>query len=61
MAGMKSERLRRDDTCAGPAETPTIRGPRGLYLDRRFPTESGRARFFRADQPPRETTINEFR
>jgi ferredoxin-nitrate reductase len=61
MAGMKSERLQRERHLRWPCPSADHPGTERLYLDRRFPTESGRARFLpRPHQPPRETTDHEF-
>jgi ferredoxin-nitrate reductase len=61
MAGMKSERLQRERHLRWPCPSADHPGTERLYLDRKFPTESGRARFLpRPHQPPRETTDHEF-
>jgi ferredoxin-nitrate reductase len=61
MAGMTSERLRRDRHLRWPCPSVDHPGTERLYLDRKFPTPSGRARFHaRPHQPPRETTDHEF-
>ncbi|MBV8231844.1 MAG: nitrate reductase [Planctomycetaceae bacterium] len=61
MAGMTSERLRRERHLRWPCPSVDHPGTERLYLDRKFPTPSGRARFLsRPNQPPRETTDHEF-
>lgn len=61
MAGMTSERLRQARHLRWPCPTVDHPGTDRLYLDRRFPTPNGRARFLpRPHQPPRETTDHEF-
>jgi ferredoxin-nitrate reductase len=61
MAGVTSERLRRERHLRWPCPSVDHPGTERLYLDRRFPTPSGRARFHaRPHRPPRETTDHEF-
>jgi ferredoxin-nitrate reductase len=61
MAGMTSERLRRERYLRWPCPSVDHPGTERLYLDGRFPTPSGRARFHgRPHRPPRETTDHEF-
>jgi ferredoxin-nitrate reductase len=61
MAGMTAERLRRERHLRWPCPTFDHPGTERLYLDRRFPNPSGRARFHaRPYRPPRETTDHEF-
>jgi predicted molibdopterin-dependent oxidoreductase YjgC len=61
MAGLTSARLRRDRHVSWPCPHEDHPGTERLYLDRRFPTPDGRARFLpRRHQPPRETTDHEF-
>ena len=61
MAGMTSERLRRERHLRWPCPSVDHPGTERLYLDRKFPTPSGRARFHaRPHRPPRETTDHEF-
>jgi ferredoxin-nitrate reductase len=61
MAGMTSERLRRARHLRWPCPSVDHPGTERLYLDRKFPTQSGRARFHaRPHRPPRETTDHEF-
>jgi ferredoxin-nitrate reductase len=61
MAGMTSERLRLERHLRWPCPSVDHPGTERLYLDGRFPTPSGRARFHaRPHRPPRETTDHEF-
>jgi ferredoxin-nitrate reductase len=61
MAGMTSERLRRERHLRWPCPSVDHPGTERLYLDRKFPTPSGRAQFHaRRHRPPRETTDHEF-
>jgi len=61
MSGMTSERLRRERHLRWPCPSLDHPGTERLYLDRKFPTSSGRARFHaRLHRPPRETTDHEF-
>ena len=61
MAGMSSSRLRAERHLRWPCPTVDHPGTERLYLDRAFPTPSGRARFLaRPHQPPRETADHEF-
>src|SRR6266478_1339119 len=61
MAGVTSERLRRERHLRWPCPSVDHPGTERLYLDRRFATPSGRARFHaRPHRPPRETTDHEF-
>jgi predicted molibdopterin-dependent oxidoreductase YjgC len=61
MAGMSSERLRRERHLRWPCPSVDHPGTERLYLDRKFPTPSGRAYFHaRPHQAPRETTDHEF-
>jgi ferredoxin-nitrate reductase len=61
MSGMTSERLVRERHLRWPCPSVDHPGTDRLYLDRKFPTRSGRARFHpRPHQPPRETTDHEF-
>jgi anaerobic selenocysteine-containing dehydrogenase len=61
MAGMTAARLRAERHLRWPCPTVDHPGTERLYLDRRFPTPTGRARFLaRPHQPPRETTDHEF-
>src|SRR6266850_1829647 len=61
MSGVTSERLRRERHLRWPCPSLDHPGTERLYLDRKFPTSSGRARFHaRLHRPPRETTDHEF-
>jgi ferredoxin-nitrate reductase len=61
MAGLTAARLRRDRHVSWPCPHEDHPGTERLYLDHRFPTPDGRARFLaRAHRPPRETTDHEF-
>ncbi len=61
MSGMTSARLRDVRHLRWPCPSVDHPGTDRLYLDRRFPTPGGRARFLpRPHQPPRETTDHEF-
>jgi ferredoxin-nitrate reductase len=61
MSGMTSERLRAERHLQWPCPDVHHPGTERLYLDHKFPTPSGRARFLpRAHQSPRETTDHEF-
>ena len=53
MAGMTSERLRRERHLRWPCPSVDHPGTERLYLDRKFPTPNGRARFHaRLHRPP---------
>jgi ferredoxin-nitrate reductase len=61
MAGMTADRLRRVQGLQWPCPDVAHFGTKRRYLDRRFPTPDGRARFWpRPHQGPRETTDHEF-
>jgi anaerobic selenocysteine-containing dehydrogenase len=61
MAGMTAARLRAERHLRWPCPAVDHPGTERLYLDRQFPTPSGRARFLaRPHRPPRETTDHEF-
>jgi ferredoxin-nitrate reductase len=61
MTGMTAERLRRVKSLQWPCPDVAHPGTPRRYLDRRFPTPDGRARFWaREHRPPRETTDHEF-
>jgi ferredoxin-nitrate reductase len=61
MAGMTSERLDRERHLAWPCPSADHTGTPRLYLDGRFPTPDGRARFLpRPHRDPRETPDHEF-
>jgi ferredoxin-nitrate reductase len=61
MSGAGAARLRRDRQLQWPCPADDHPGTRRLYLDRRFPTPDGKARFHgRPHRPPRETTDHEF-
>jgi ferredoxin-nitrate reductase len=61
MAGMTAERLRREKSLQWPCPDTSHPGTQRRYLDRRFPTPDGRARFFaRPHRPARETPDHEF-
>ncbi len=61
MAGMTSERLRRERHLRWPCPSVDHPGTERLYLDRKFSTPNGRARFHaRPHRLPRETTDHEF-
>jgi ferredoxin-nitrate reductase len=61
MAGMTAERLRRERHLRWPCPSINHPGTERLYLDGKFPTPSGRARFHaRPHRPPRETPDHEF-
>ncbi len=61
MAGLTAARLRRDRHVSWPCPREDHPGTERLYLDRRFPTPDGRARFLaRAHRAPRETADHEF-
>jgi anaerobic selenocysteine-containing dehydrogenase len=61
MSGITSTRLRAERHLQWPCPSADHPGTERLYLDRKFPTPSGRARFHaRPHQPPRETTDHEF-
>jgi ferredoxin-nitrate reductase len=61
MTGITSERLRRERHLSWPCPRVGHPGTERLYLDRRFSTPDGRARFWpRPHQPPRETPDHEF-
>lgn len=61
MSGMTSARLRAERHLQWPCPSVDHPGTPRLYLDRKFPTPSGRARFLpRTHRPPRETTDHEF-
>jgi ferredoxin-nitrate reductase len=61
MAGMTSRRLRRERHLRWPCPDADHPGTDRLYLDRKFPTPTGRAQFLpRPHRAPRETTDHEF-
>lgn len=61
MAGMSAARLRRERHLRWPCPSEDHPGTERLYVDRRFPTPDGRARFLpRPHQEPRETPDHEF-
>ncbi len=61
MSGMASARLRASRHLQWPCPNADHPGTERLYLDRKFPTPNGRARFHpRPHQQPRETTDHEF-
>jgi ferredoxin-nitrate reductase len=61
MTGITAARLRWERHLSWPCPEADHPGTERLYLDRRFPTPDGRARFLpRAHQPPRETPDHEF-
>jgi ferredoxin-nitrate reductase len=61
MAGITAERLRREKHIQWPCPSVDHPGTKRRYLDRRFPTSDGRARFLpRVHRPPRETPDHEF-
>ena len=61
MSGMTAARLRAQRHLQWPCPSVDHPGTERLYLDRKFPTPSGRARFLpRPHQPPCETTDHEF-
>jgi ferredoxin-nitrate reductase len=61
MAGIPAERLRREKGIQWPCPDVADAGTKRRYLDRRFPTADGRARFWpRPHRAPRETTDHEF-
>jgi ferredoxin-nitrate reductase len=61
MSGMTAARLRAQRHLQWPCPNVDHPGTERLYLDGKFPTPSGRARFLpRPHQPPRETTDHEF-
>ena len=61
LSGMPSARLKAVRHLNWPCPSVDHPGTERLYLDRKFPTPSGRARFFaRPHVPPRETTDHEF-
>jgi ferredoxin-nitrate reductase len=61
MSGMTARRLSKDRHLRWPCPDEAHPGTERLYLDRRFPTADGRARFHpRPHQGPRETPDHEF-
>jgi ferredoxin-nitrate reductase len=61
MSGISSERLARERHLRWPCPSVDHPGTERLYLDRKFPTRNGRARFLpRPHQLPRETADHEF-
>jgi ferredoxin-nitrate reductase len=61
MAGMTSARLREATSLQWPCPTPDHPGTKRRYLDRKFPTPDGRARFLVCDhREPREMPDHEF-
>jgi len=61
MAGMTTARLRAKRHLQWPCPDTDHPGTQRLYLDHKFPTPSGRARFHaRPHQPPKESTDHEF-
>jgi ferredoxin-nitrate reductase len=61
MTGITAERLRRVNGLQWPCPDVAHPGSQRRYLDRRFPTPDGRARFWpRPHRAPRETTDHEF-
>src|SRR6516225_9371396 len=61
MAGATSARLRRAGSLQWPCPTPEHQGSKRRYLDRRFLTPAGRARFLaRNHREPRELPDHEF-
>jgi ferredoxin-nitrate reductase len=61
MTGITAERLRRERGIQWPCPDVAHPGTQRRYLDRRFPTPDGRARFWpRPHRAPRETTDHEF-
>jgi ferredoxin-nitrate reductase len=61
MSGITAARLRRDKNVQWPCPTSDHPGSKRRYLDRRFPTASGRARLIpHAFAPPKEPTDAEF-
>ena len=61
MAGMTSARLRRERHLRWPCPTADHPGTDRLYMDGKFPTPDGRARFLpRPHRAPRETPDHEF-
>ncbi len=61
MAGMTAARLKAERFLQWPCPSTDHPGTERLYLDRRFPTPTGRPRFLpRAHRPPRETADHEF-
>lgn len=61
MAGITSERLRRQTSLQWPCSAPEHPGTKRRYLDKRFPTDDGRAVFWRRDhREPREIPDHEF-
>jgi ferredoxin-nitrate reductase len=61
MTGITAERLRKLKNLQWPCPDVAHPGTPRRYLDRRFPTSDGRARFWpREHRPPRETTDHEF-
>ena len=61
MAGATSARLRGQGSLQWPCPTPDHPGSKRRYLDRRFPTPDGRARFLARDhREPRELPDHEF-
>lgn len=61
MAGITAQRLRREKNLQWPCPDIAHPGTKRRYLDRRFPTPDGRARFWpRPHRPPRELPDHEF-
>jgi ferredoxin-nitrate reductase len=61
LAGITAERLRHEKNLQWPCPDVTHGGTKRRYLDLRFPTPDGKARFLpRQHRPPRETTDHEF-
>src|SRR4051812_10361943 len=61
MTGITAERLRREKSLQWPCHDVTHPGTKRRYLDRRFPTPDGKARFLaRGHREPRETPDHEF-
>jgi ferredoxin-nitrate reductase len=61
MTGITAQRLRHEKNLQWPCPDIVHPGTKRRYLDRRFPTPDGRARFLpREHRPPRETTDHEF-
>jgi ferredoxin-nitrate reductase len=61
MTGITAQRLRREKNLQWPCPDVAHPGTKRRYLDRRFPTPDGRARFWaRTHRPPRELPDHEF-
>jgi ferredoxin-nitrate reductase len=61
MSGITAQRLRREKNVQWPCPDVAHPGTKRRYLDRRFPTPDGRARFWpRTHRPPRELPDHEF-